>query len=159
MEATVNSMKRYSAWMIVLLLVVLVAIAVRNPVVERRDGATDTARALDPETATRRLLQALTGPIAEDAETAIALAETLIRQRFGEETVKTQWPLSAHDAGEFWAITGPPDAVQPTSGVGPVRIEVRKADAGISALYFDAAAAARAQMEEIRERLRQRQAP
>jgi len=164
-------MRRYSAWIVVLLLVALVAVAIRHPVVERHDRTKSVAlsggmspptpRALMPDTQTgpRRLMQILNDDMAPDAETAIALAETLIRRRYGEDSLSAQQPLSARDAGKYWAIDGTPDAVEPDSGFGPVRIEVRKVDAGFAALYFDPPSAVRAQMEDVQEKLRRGEAP
>jgi hypothetical protein len=85
----------------------------------------------------RGILQALSGDIVGHADMAIELAEVLLRRGFGEDCLKAQQPLSARDAGEYWAIDGKADALEAATGTGPVKIELKKADASVASLYFE----------------------
>jgi len=86
--------------------------------------------------------------MVDDAEMAIELAEVLIRRRFGDDSLKAQQPLSARDAGEFWVIEGIPNASELATGLGPVRIELKKADASIASLYFTLPSALQAKLRK-----------
>lgn len=82
-----------------------------------------------------RLMNILNEDMVSDAETAIELVEVLIRRNYGDDALKAQQPLSARDDGKYWWVEGPPNALEKSTGVGPVHVQLKKADAGVASLY------------------------
>lgn len=101
------------------------------------------------------IFRVLNGDMVRDAATALDLAKTLLRHRYGEDMLKAQQPLSAHDAGDFWMIEGTPEAVDPVSNAGQVRLRINKADASVAWLYFELPRELREQLDKAERQSRE----
>ena len=77
------------------------------------------------------------GDLVKNTETAVELAAILIRRNFGEDSLKEQQPLSAHEDGDYWSVDGTPTMMKNTSGFGSVRVRIKKTDASVASLYWD----------------------
>jgi len=96
----------------------------------------------------RRLSQVLNGEVVDNSNMAIELAEVLIRRIVGDECLKIQKPLLVHDGGKYWAIEGAPNASDEATGLGPVRIEIKKGDASVASLCFALSSALASKFKE-----------
>ena len=50
--------------------------------------------------------RAIHGALVDNADAAIAIAETLVRNKFGEAALREQQPLGARDGGQIWIVEG-----------------------------------------------------
>lgn len=88
--------------------------------------------------------------MVKDTETAIELAEVLFRRQYGVDSLQLQQPLSAKDEGDYWTISGTSDALDPSDQLGPIHIELMKADASIVSFQFTLPQAIRAKLEKVK---------
>ncbi|MGE5538310.1 MAG: NTF2 fold immunity protein [Gemmatimonas sp.] len=72
----------------------------------------------------------------KDAPSAVAVAEALIRAKFGEQALKEQRPLTAKADGEFWQVEGSLNRGSKEPGAGPVKIRFRRSDMQVVSLHF-----------------------
>jgi hypothetical protein len=134
---------------------VLAAVHVAGPALAQEQAQTGAApgAAVD-EHDPAFIFRVLNGDMVRDAATALDLAETLLRHRYGEGMLKAQQPLSAHDAGDSWMIEGTSEAVDPVSNAGQVRLRINKADASVAWLYFELPRELREQLDNARRQYR-----
>jgi NTF2 fold immunity protein len=81
------------------------------------------------------IMQLLDMNIVKDGETAIELAEVIIRHQHGSQFLKLQQPLSVKDDGDNWIIDGAPDALDSSNHTGPMHIKLMKADASVLSFH------------------------
>lgn len=76
------------------------------------------------------------GDLVKNQETAIAIAELLLKSNFGVARLQEQRPLICRDSGDFWTVEGSQNKDRAKQGPGWVTIEIRKSNAQILRLFF-----------------------
>jgi hypothetical protein len=72
------------------------------------------------------------GDLVPDSETAIAIAQALIKAQYGEEELKSELPLKATLSNDIWIVKG----TLPKGWVGGVAVvKISKTDARIRQLH------------------------
>jgi hypothetical protein len=84
----------------------------------------------------KRFQQMVYGDLIKDKETAIALAELLIKSKFGDQVLTAQRPLNAKTDGDFWIVEGSVTKDSTQSLEGPVILRVNKADLTVEEFYL-----------------------
>lgn len=85
----------------------------------------------DPSTPAKFVQQVLLGDLVKDGKTAIALAEVLVRNIYGDLDLREQQPFVARDGGQVWIVEGSKNKDRSVEGPGKLVIIVNKADAKI----------------------------
>lgn len=84
----------------------------------------------------RRFQRMLYGDLIKDAAAAVALAEVLVKNTFGEEVLKKQRPLKAAADGDFWIVEGNVTKDPAKQYEGPVILRINKADLTVDEFYL-----------------------
>jgi hypothetical protein len=84
----------------------------------------------------RRFQRMLYGDLIKDAATAIALAEVLVKNNFGDDVLKKQRPLKATADGDFWIVEGSVTKDPAKQPEGPVILRINKADLTVDEFYL-----------------------
>lgn len=88
------------------------------------------------ESSFRFLQRVFYGDAVKDEATALALAEVLIRSKFGEKELERQLPLSVRTDEDCWIIEGSYNKDESKVGEGPAIIRMNKAHATIESMYL-----------------------
>lgn len=82
----------------------------------------------EPESASVFIVAALVGPLLNDAETARAFAELILRRLHGQAEFDKQTPLKVIDHGTDWVVFGSHQEPDQLPHTGAWMIRVRKSD-------------------------------
>jgi hypothetical protein len=78
----------------------------------------------------------LHGDLVKSEETAIAIAELLLRSNYGVDALQEQKPLTCRDDGEFWTVEGSQNKDRADDGPGWVTMEIRKSNSQVLRFFF-----------------------
>jgi len=84
----------------------------------------------------KRFQQMVYGDLIKDKETAIALAEVLIKSKFGDQVLAIQRPLNATADDDFWVVEGSVTKDPKKALEGPVILRINKADLAVEEFYL-----------------------